>query len=115
MPFVTLPDIRLHYLEQGPGTAETTLLFVHGSLASSRWWQATLARLPESWRALAIDLRGSPLSRQPGRDDDERFYQVPALAADLAAFVEAVGLHDYFLVAHAFGGAIALHGRQWAW
>lgn len=110
MPFVTLPDIRLHYLEQGPGTAVTTLLFMHGSLASSRWWQATLACLPQSWRALAVDLRGSGLSRQPGADDDERFYGVPALAADLAAFVEAVGLHDYFLVAHAFGGAVALHG-----
>lgn len=109
MPFVTLPDIRLHYLAQGPDTADTTLLFVHGSLASSRWWLPTLERLPNAWRALAVDLRGSGQSRQPGRDDDERFYQVPALAADLAAFVAATDLQDYFLVAHAFGGAVALH------
>lgn len=110
VPFVTLPDIRLHYQDQGPATAETTLLFVHGGLASSRWWRPALAHLPQPWRALAVDLRGSGLSRQPGCDDDERFYQVAHLAVDLAAFVEAVDLRDYFLVAHAFGGAVALDG-----
>ncbi len=110
MPFVSLPDIQLHYLEQGPVTADTTLLFVHGGLASSRWWQPTLALLPQSWRALAVDLRGSGQSRQAGRDDEEHFYAIPRLAADLAGLVDALGLDDYFLVAHAFGGAVALHG-----
>lgn len=110
MPFATLPDIRLHYLARGPDQAETTVLFVHGSLASSRWWQPALAHLPPAWRALAVDLRGSGRSRQPGRDDEEHYYTIPHLAADLAAFVAALDLRDYFLVAHSFGGAVALHG-----
>lgn len=110
MPLIALPDIELHYVEQGPADAGETVLFVHGSLASSRWWQPVMSRLPAAWRLIAPDQRGSGRSRRPGADDDEAFYSIPRLAADLAQFVEALGLDDYHLVAHAFGGAIALEG-----
>ncbi|MFZ1471690.1 MAG: alpha/beta hydrolase [Anaerolineae bacterium] len=110
MPLIALPDIELYYVEQGPADAGETVLFVHGSLASSRWWQPVMSRLPAAWRLIALDQRGSGRSRRPGADDDEAFYTIPRLAADLAQFVEALGLDDYHLVAHAFGGAIALEG-----
>lgn len=110
MPMIALRDIDLHYTDQGPAEAEETLLFVHGSLASSRWWQPALARLPADWRLIAMDQRGSGGSRRPGAEEDEAFYTVPGLAADLAQLVTALGLTHYHLVAHAFGGAVALEG-----
>ena len=84
MPLIALPDIELYYVEQGPADAGETVLFVHGSLASSRWWQPVMSRLPAAWRLIAPDQRGSGRSRRPGADDDEAFYTIPRLAADLA-------------------------------
>lgn len=115
MPTISLPDIELHYRAQGPADADHTLLFVHGSLGSGRWWQPALSFIPPAWRAIMLDQRGSGQSRRPGADDDEAFYAIPRLAADLAQAVEALGLFDYHLIAHAFGGAVALEGivRRW--
>lgn len=110
MPIVALHDIELHYDDQGPADASETLLFVHGSLASSRWWQPVRPHLPAAWRLIAVDQRGSARARRPDADDEEAFYAIPRLAADLAQFVAALGLTDYHLVAHAFGGAVALEG-----
>jgi pimeloyl-ACP methyl ester carboxylesterase len=41
-----------------PGRSGPAVLFVHGNVSSSLFWQPAMLALPESYRPLAIDLRG---------------------------------------------------------
>src|SRR5690554_7936801 len=45
-------------LERPAADAQKTVVFIHGNVSSSLFWQPTMLALPEGVRALAIDLRG---------------------------------------------------------
>lgn len=94
--------LRFHYREQGQADG-LPLLLVHGSFGSSRWWEPFLAILPEEIHAVALDLRGCGQSEKTATG-----YTIEEQAADLWAFVAALGWTDFDLVAHASGGAIAV-------
>jgi pimeloyl-ACP methyl ester carboxylesterase len=79
------------------------MLLVHGSFGSGRWWESLMAVLPEAICAVAPDLRGCGGSSKP-----ESGYTVPELAQDLVGLVEALGWHDFDLVGHSSGGAVAM-------
>jgi 3-oxoadipate enol-lactonase len=102
MPFVTTPRLTVHYRTTGNPDG-LPVLFVHGSFASSRWWQPLFDLLPDEIYGLALDLRGCGASDKP-----DWGYTVEEQAADLAAFVDALRLSDFDLVAHSSGGAIAI-------
>ena len=40
------------------GRSGPAVLFVHGNVSSSLFWQPTMLALPESYQPLAVDLRG---------------------------------------------------------
>ncbi|MEZ4618766.1 MAG: alpha/beta hydrolase [Caldilineaceae bacterium] len=79
------------------------MLLLHGSFATSRWWEPLFAELPEEIQAVAPDLRGCGRSAKP-----ESGYTIAEQAADIHALVEALGWRDFDLVGHAAGGAIAV-------
>ena len=54
---VITPRLTTHLLESGPEEG-APVLFVHGNVASSRFFEETLAALPAYYRGLAPDLRG---------------------------------------------------------
>ena len=54
---VSTPRLRTHLLESGPQEG-VPVVFVHGNVASSRFFEETLASLPPYYRGLAPDLRG---------------------------------------------------------
>src|SRR5690348_3150306 len=64
------------------------VVFVHGNVSSSLFWQPTMLALPEAYRPLAVDLRGfgdtdpEPVNASRGLGD---------YADDLAAVIEALG------------------------
>ncbi|RMG52945.1 MAG: alpha/beta hydrolase [Acidobacteria bacterium] len=102
MPFVHTGEIRMHYEISGEG--RETILFVHGNLASGRWWEKVIAFLPpHRYHTVAPDLRGCGQSDKP-----ETGYTVTEMAGDLRAFAEALHLARFHLVGHSLGGAIAL-------
>ncbi|SNS29689.1 Pimeloyl-ACP methyl ester carboxylesterase [Geodermatophilus pulveris] len=88
----------------GPGEA---VLFVHGNVSSSLFWQPTLLALHETGRArpLAVDLRGYgdtdplPVDARRGMRD---------WADDLAALVDALGPERVHLVGWSMGGGVVL-------
>ena len=41
-----------------PGRTGPPVLFVHGNVSSSLFWQPAMLALPEQYRPLAVDLRG---------------------------------------------------------
>ena len=106
MPSVSTPRLRIHYEEAGAGPE--LFVFLHGNFASSRWWKPVLDRLPPGSHAYAPDLRGCGSNVLESLDAKRSEYGIPELAADLAAFVEALHLGAFHLVGHSLGGAVAL-------
>ena len=81
------------------------VLFVHGNVSSSLFWQPTMLALPEGYRPLAIDLRGF------GETDPEPVDATRGLrdyADDLAAVIDALGLQQVHLVGWSMGGGVAV-------
>jgi len=79
------------------------ILFLHGSFATSRWWEPLLAILPDEFRALAPDLRGAGCGPRT-----QAGYTIAEQAEDLDSIVTALGIRDFDLVAHGSGAAIAI-------
>ncbi|HET7079545.1 MAG TPA: alpha/beta hydrolase [Chloroflexia bacterium] len=100
MPFVRAGDLNVHYIEQGAGTP---IVFVHGNWVTSTTWEPVLDRLPPGYHGIAPDVRGRGKTEGPDSD-----YSIPSLAADLHAFVDALGLDRFHLVGHSLGTAIAM-------
>ena len=102
MPWLETSRLKFHYREWGDDDG-VPLLLLHGSHASSLWWQPFCAILPDSIHALAPDLRGCGLSSR-----SERGYESEEQAADVFGLVDGLGLTEFDLVGHGSGGAIAI-------
>lgn len=105
---VTTPRYTANVLERPADDAaerHTTVLFVHGNVSSSLFWQPTMLALPGDVRALAVDLRGFggsdvlPVDATRGLGD---------YAEDLATVIVELGLHDVHLVGWSMGGGVVL-------
>ena len=104
MPYVTTPERRLYYEQSGAGPQPVML--VHGSFASSRWWQPVQALLPdEQVTCYAPDLPGCGRSDRP---DDPASYTIDRLAAAVAELIDGLDLWNVDLVGHSLGAAVAL-------
>lgn len=101
MPFVQTLQADIHY--EWAGSGDTVLVLLHGNLASWRWWQPVLDRLPTGHRAYAPDLRGFGETRR-----HQGGYSIQALVEDLHGFTAKLGLSAFHLVGHSLGGVAAL-------
>jgi pimeloyl-ACP methyl ester carboxylesterase len=100
MPFADADNLRVHYIERGEGEP---VVLVHGNWGTSSWWEPVLERLPDGYRGIAYDLRGRGKTEGPESD-----YTMPEMAADLHAFLEALGLDRVHLVGHSLGSVVAM-------
>lgn len=100
--FIETERMRFHCRAHGDEDG-VPMLLLHGSYASSRWWEPFFAVLPEDIYAVAPDLRGCG-----GSDKTETGYSVEEQAADVWALVQALGWKEFDLLAHSSGGAIAM-------
>jgi haloalkane dehalogenase len=92
---------RIHSMRLGQGHP---LLFVHGTPTSSVDWRQIMPRLSACRTCIAMDHLGFGQSDRPAQAD----YSPAAHARRLEAWVKKQGLDDFDLVAHDFGGPIAL-------
>jgi non-heme chloroperoxidase len=92
---------RLHYAERGDRTGEA-IVFLHAYVDSWFSYSRVLSLLSPSYHAFAPDQRGHGDSDKP-----ECCYTVDDYAADVDAFMEAVGIEEATLVGHSSGGFIA--------
>lgn len=102
-PFVTGPQGRLHVDDGGRGAA-LPVVSVHGNGANLTQWNAQLAHLRPSRRAVAFDLRGMGQSEVPRNGD----YSVEAMTDDLQAVADALHLERFVLVGHSYGAAVVM-------
>ncbi len=99
--------VRLHVTEAGSGSP--ALVFLHYMGGSGRTWTEVIDRLSGAQRCIASDLRGWGASPQ-----DCSQFGLEAMADDVAAMVEDLGLAEYVLIGHSMGGKISqmLAGRR---
>jgi pimeloyl-ACP methyl ester carboxylesterase len=108
---VTARDVQTsrlttHLLQSGPEDG-VPVIFVHGNVSSSTFFEETLAALPDGYRGLAPDLRGyggseaKPLDATRGLRD---------FSDDLQALVDALGLggQKVHLVGWSAGGTVIM-------
>src|SRR5918998_5707052 len=84
---VITPRLTSHLLESGPEEG-APVLFVHGNVASSRFFEEALAALPPYYRGLAPDLRGFGRS-EPRAVDGARGLR--DLSDDMYGLMKALG------------------------
>jgi pimeloyl-ACP methyl ester carboxylesterase len=86
------------------GRGGLPVVFVHSTAGTSQHWAAQLAHLRKTRRAVALDLRGHGRSEPPANGD----YAVVAMADDVAAVVDSLGMDRFALVGHSLGGGVAV-------
>ena len=101
---VMLHGSRFHYTERGDHHAPA-VVFLHGVTGHARTWDEEGAALAPRSRVLALDQRGHGDSDPP----PDRDYTTASLSGDLAAFVDALELRTFAIVALSLGGRIAIH------
>lgn len=84
------------------GAGEPAVVFLHGLGSDLETWRAQLDHLRPGRRAVAYDQRGH------GGSDRARdgVYTIEALARDLEAVANALGLRTFFLVGHSLSGTV---------
>jgi esterase len=100
---LSLRGLQLHHVEWGPPSA-LPLVLLHGITGHARTWDTLATALATDWRVLALDQRGHGDSA-PAPDGD---YGVGAMADDLGAFADALGLRTFTLLGLSMGGRVAM-------
>ena len=101
MPTVTAGSAELYY--ELTGSTGDPVVLVHGSWVDHHTFDALVPPLSQYLQLLTYDRRGhgrslGPSRSRPVRDD----------AGDLAALLESIDFYPVHLVAHSYGGAVAL-------
>src|ERR671916_1144020 len=94
-------DVTLHYAEQGNPTGEA-IVFLHAYVDSWFTFSRMLPLLSPEYHAFVPDQRGHGDSDKP-----QCCYAVDDYAADVGAFMEAVGIEEATLVCSSSAGLIA--------
>jgi pimeloyl-ACP methyl ester carboxylesterase len=103
---VRTPRLTANVLERpATGEATATVVFVHGNVSSSAFFQPTMLALPAGVRALAVDLRGFgdsetlPLDATRGLRD---------FSDDVLSVLDALELDRVHLVGWSMGAGVAM-------
>jgi len=101
MAFITLNDNTIiHYTKSGHGSQN--VLFVHGNLANTLWWEFAMNELPDKYTAYAIDMPGSGKSKETGKR-----HTIDYFVSILDNFANTLKLKNFYLVGHSMGGGIS--------
>jgi 3-oxoadipate enol-lactonase len=101
MPQIYLPDLRLHYREQG-SAAGPAVVFAHALGTDLTLWDAVLPLLPPGLRLITLDMRG-----HGGSDTPAPPYAMGALIRDAERALDHLGVRDSVFLGLSIGGMIA--------
>jgi pimeloyl-ACP methyl ester carboxylesterase len=106
--FVRLDDGDMHVVEDGrPGAPG--LLLIHGTAASTAWWDQVIPQLAGDCRVIRVDMAGHGRSSAPAGG-----YDIPAQARRAGAVLDRLGAGQVTVIGHSTGGyvATALAGQR---
>jgi len=95
--------VTLNVAAAGPEDGPPIVL-LHGFPESHRTWRGLVPLLADRYRLIMPDQRGFAGSDAP---QDKGDYATDKIVADLFALVDRLGLDDFTLVGHDWGGAVA--------
>jgi pimeloyl-ACP methyl ester carboxylesterase len=103
---VRTPRYTANVLERpAEGDPTRTVLFVHGNVSSSLFWQPLMLSLPPGIRAVAVDLRGFGGSETLPVDATRG---VRDFSDDVAAVADELGLGAVHVVGWSLGGGVVM-------
>jgi pimeloyl-ACP methyl ester carboxylesterase len=103
---VRTPRLTAGVLERAAtADAGPTVVFVHGNVSSSLFWQPTMLALPPAVRALAIDLRGFGASETLPVDATRG---VRDFSDDVVSVLDALDVASAHVVGWSMGGGVAM-------
>jgi pimeloyl-ACP methyl ester carboxylesterase len=92
------------YADDGGTGDRLPVVFLHSWAGNASQWSAQLEHLRPHQRAVALEWRGHGRSGSPADGD----FSIPAIAADVQAAVDRLGIGRFVLVGHSAGGLVAL-------
>src|ERR1700751_5845085 len=105
MPRLRAGEVSLGWREWGKG--DTTVVFIHGNLASKDWIELAAPLFPSGLRVIGIDWRGCGDSDRPPALADYSNYPMQQHAQDMLAALDALDIRYCHLATHSTGGIIA--------
>jgi pimeloyl-ACP methyl ester carboxylesterase len=99
--FVRLDDGDMHVVQDGTPGAPPVLL-IHGTGASTAWWDPVVPPLADACRVIRVDLAGHGKSASPGGG-----YDIPAQARRVGAVLDQLGTGRVTVIGHSTGGTVA--------
>ena len=112
MPLHDVGDYKVSY-EVHENSAPQNLLFLHGNIASNRWWYPALAELNKTFAASARPLAGRMVlaelrgcGQSPALPADY-VMKCDDLVSDFISLTEGLELQDVTIVGHSTGGLVA--------
>lgn len=104
---VATDRLRANVLERAAGVAAGgeagTIVFIHGNVSSSSFWQPTMLRMPPEYRCIAIDLRGFGDSETL---DVDATRGLADFSDDVASVIAAMGIDSAHFVGWSMGGGV---------
>uniref|UniRef100_A0A0B7BFI2 AB hydrolase-1 domain-containing protein n=1 Tax=Arion vulgaris TaxID=1028688 RepID=A0A0B7BFI2_9EUPU len=100
--FLTLKDVRIHYVASGPED-KPLMLFVHGFPEFWYSWRHQIIEFQKDYRVVAIDQRGYNKSSKPS---GKKNYSAVKLMSDIEQIIQALGYKSCILVGHDWGGLV---------
>ncbi|WP_065755673.1 alpha/beta fold hydrolase [Bradyrhizobium paxllaeri] len=105
MPLVRAGEISLGWREWAKG--DTTVVFIHGNLASKDWIELAAPLFPRGLRVIGIDWRGCGESDRPPHTAGYANYSMQQHALDMLAALDELDISFCHLATHSTGGIIA--------
>lgn len=99
--FVRLDDGDMHVVQDGP-TGAPAVLLIHGTGASTAWWDPVVPPLAGACRVIRVDLAGHGRSASPADG-----YDIPAQARRVGAALDRLGAGRTTVIGHSTGGTVA--------
>lgn len=98
--YISIGQETLAYVDEGQGDV---VLMLHGNMSSGIHYEPLIQRLQDSYRCIAVDLRGFGDSTY-----NQRFDTLGELAEDVKLFLDALDIPSVFLVGWSNGGGVGL-------
>ena len=101
--FFESDGLTLHYLQWG-GESAAPIVLVHHVASHAHTWDAFAARMADTYRVLALDLRGHGDSQWAAAGQ----YTTEHYASDIGGLVDHLGLRQVVVLGGSLGGRAAL-------
>lgn len=92
--------LNIYYEMYGVGEP---LILLHGGTLTSRMWEHHIPAFTQHFQVIALDSRGHGKTDNPTQE-----FSYQAMADDVAAFIQALGLNKPLICGYSDGGQIAL-------